>query len=147
MNYKQACKIAKVAHGDQERENGSNYFKAHCIPVAETAEKWIPKWILFFVKKNAVEELKMAAVLHDTLEDTDLTYDDLIKKGVPEFVAKVVRVLTHTKEESYLDYILRVKKDPSATMIKLADIAHNRSQNAKGNRKAKYDLADYILRH
>jgi (p)ppGpp synthase/HD superfamily hydrolase len=71
------------------------------------------------------EVVQAAAVLHDVLEDTDWTSSDLVSRGMPDRVVELVEILTHTGDESYFDYIRRVKRDPEAVAIKRADIAHN----------------------
>lgn len=68
----------------------------------------------------------IAAVLHDVIEDTDLTLDDLRAEGFSEQVLTVVELLTHDKETtSYEDYVRRLKSNPMARKIKRADLHHN----------------------
>ena len=67
-----------------------------------------------------------AAVLHDVVEDSDVTPDDLRAEGFTADVVEVVRLLTHDKEKlSYEAYVRRLKPHPIARKIKLADLAHN----------------------
>jgi len=69
-----------------------------------------------------------AALLHDVIEDTNVTFEDLKAKGVSDKVIEVVRILTHDdKNEKYMDYIRRIKEsgNADAMKIKLADLAHN----------------------
>ena len=69
-----------------------------------------------------------AALLHDVVEDTALTFDDLKAKGISDKVIEVVKILTHDeKNESYMDYIHRIKDSGNtvAVKIKLADLQHN----------------------
>ena len=73
-----------------------------------------------------------AALLHDIVEDTDLTLEDL-RKEFPEEVVQIVSLLTHTDSaeynyEDYFTYIRAIKNHPIAKRIKLADIAHNSDQ-------------------
>ena len=73
-----------------------------------------------------------AALLHDIVEDTELTLDDL-RKEFPEEVVKIVALLTHedSAEYNYTDYfsyIEKIKENPIARKVKLADIAHNSDQ-------------------
>lgn len=68
----------------------------------------------------------IAAVLHDVIEDTDMTLDDLRAKGFSEQVLTAVDLLTHDKETtSYEAYVRRLKPNPMARKIKLADLRHN----------------------
>ena len=74
-----------------------------------------------------------AALLHDVVEDTDLTLEDL-RKDFPETVVEVVALLTHEdsaeyNNSDYFDYIRKIKVHPIAKKVKLADIAHNSDQN------------------
>jgi (p)ppGpp synthase/HD superfamily hydrolase len=73
-----------------------------------------------------------AALLHDIVEDTDLTLDDL-REEFPEEVVEVVALLTHGdsaehNHEDYFAYIRTIRNHPVAKKIKLADIAHNADQ-------------------
>ena len=72
------------------------------------------------------------ALLHDIVEDTELTLEDL-RREFPEEVVQVVALLTHgdsaeSNYEDYFDYIRRIKRNPIAKKVKLADIAHNCDQ-------------------
>ena len=66
-----------------------------------------------------------AALLHDVIEDTEYTYDDLRREGIPERVIDIVALLTHDESVPYLDYVAALKDDPDARAVKLADLAHN----------------------
>ncbi|MBQ3735885.1 MAG: hypothetical protein II855_03010 [Candidatus Methanomethylophilaceae archaeon] len=65
------------------------------------------------------------ALLHDVVEDTDITFDDLREKGIPESVIDPLRLMTHDKDEDYMAYIERIGTDPMATKVKLSDPKHN----------------------
>lgn len=74
-----------------------------------------------------------AALLHDVVEDTVLTLEDL-RKDFPEEVVSIVALLTHNdseefSQEDYWAYIRRIKENPIARKVKLADIAHNSDQS------------------
>lgn len=73
-----------------------------------------------------------AALLHDVVEDTAITLEDL-RREFPEEVVSLVALLTHGDSAEYnngdyFDYIRAIKKNPQATKIKLADISHNSDQ-------------------
>lgn len=73
-----------------------------------------------------------AALLHDVVEDTAVTMEEL-QREFPEEVTEVVALLTHGTDQesnnlSYFDYLLEIKKHPIALKVKLADIAHNSDQ-------------------
>ena len=69
-----------------------------------------------------------AALLHDVVEDTDITFEDLSKE-FPAEVMEVLKLLTHADDEDYYVYVRRLKDNPIAKKIKLADIAHNSDQS------------------
>lgn len=67
----------------------------------------------------------IVAILHDVVEDSDVTIDSLRIAGFSDEILKVIDILTHRPNEPYKDYVLRVKENPTATKIKLADLADN----------------------
>ena len=69
-----------------------------------------------------------AALLHDTVEDTAVTLEDLAKE-FPAEVVEAVRLLTHDPSENYLEYVRRIKGNSVAMKVKLADLAHNSDQS------------------
>ncbi len=70
---------------------------------------------------------KVCALLHDVVEDTDVTYDDLKEIGYNNDVIEVLKVLTKVKGEDYRDYIDRIieSNNTHAMNIKLSDLKHN----------------------
>ncbi|MZD10550.1 HD domain-containing protein [Streptomyces sp. SID5785] len=71
------------------------------------------------------DELVMAGLLHDVLEDTDTTAGDLLGAGVPARVVEIVEAVTHRPGQAYEERIRRITGDPLATLVKIADNAHN----------------------
>lgn len=71
------------------------------------------------------EEAMMVAVLHDVVEDTPITLEDLRAMNFPETVVAAVDILTRRPEESYEAFIERVKVNPLARKVKLADLEDN----------------------
>ncbi len=67
----------------------------------------------------------MAALLHDVVEDTDITLDQLRQLGYPDEVVNAVNAVTKRDGETYMDLIRRAAADPLGRVIKLADNAHN----------------------
>ena len=106
-----AMKIAYAAHHGQTDYNGIPYIY-HPIHLAEQMED---------------EVSCCAALLHDVVEDTNVTMEDL-EQEFPEEVIAVLRLLTHEKDVPYFDYVRNIKSNPVAVKIKLADIAHNSDQ-------------------
>ena len=109
--YRRAVQIATDAHMGQVDKGGNPYI-GHPLAVADKVEGMV---------------LKTVAVLHDVLEDSSFTADDLLAEGFPREVVEAVIVLTHNKTDpmSYEDYIRRVRKNPIACAVKIADITHN----------------------
>jgi (p)ppGpp synthase/HD superfamily hydrolase len=70
-------------------------------------------------------EARMAAVLHDVVEDTAVTLADLRREGFPEAVLAAVGVLTKREGEDYEAFIQRVAPNPIAREVKLADLRDN----------------------
>ena len=95
-----------------------------------------------------------AALLHDVLEDTDITADQLYAL-FPEEIVNAVVLLTHDKNTEYYDYIRAIKKDPIARAVKLADLEHNSDPDRSAliaeesskhrERLEKYAIAKHIL--
>jgi (p)ppGpp synthase/HD superfamily hydrolase len=72
-------------------------------------------------------DAKMVAVMHDLVEDTSITLDDLRTKGFSDAVVEAVGLVTHRSDVSYEDYIVRIKTNPLALEVKLADLKDNTS--------------------
>lgn len=68
---------------------------------------------------------KAVAWLHDVVEDTSMTFDDLRAAGIASEVIDHLRLLTHDKSVPYMEYIAALKGDPVACEVKLADLRHN----------------------
>lgn len=68
----------------------------------------------------------LAAVLHDVIEDSDYTPEDLVRHGFPQEVVDAAVCLSHSDEdEDYSAYIARVKANPIAKQVKIADLQDN----------------------
>lgn len=75
-------------------------------------------------EKQTSDEAKCVALLHDTLEDTDIDIKLLEQNFSPEVVT-AVKLLTHDKNVDYFDYVQNIKGNPLAVAVKLADLEHN----------------------
>ena len=64
------------------------------------------------------------ALLHDVIEDTEITFEDLTGE-FPEEVVEALRCLTRDKNMNYFDYIRKLRKNPIAKKVKQADLLHN----------------------
>ena len=75
------------------------------------------------------DEINCAAILHDVLEDTDATEEDLKKIGMTDEVIHILKLLTYTgrkhNDADYWDYIKIIYEHPKAKLIKMSDISHN----------------------
>ena len=107
-----AMKIAYAAHHGQTDYNGIPYI-FHPIHLAEQME----------------DEISCcAALLHDVVEDTTVTMEQLAVE-FPSEVIKVLTLLTHQKDVDYFDYVRAINENPIAKKIKLADLDHNSDQS------------------
>ena len=107
-----AMKIAYQAHHGQLDYNGIPYI-FHPIHLAEQMQ----------------DEVSCAvALLHDVVEDTNITLDEL-KAEFPSAVIEVIDLLTHVEDTDYFDYIRKIKENSVAKCVKLADLAHNSDQS------------------
>ncbi len=66
----------------------------------------------------------IVALLHDVVEDTDVTFEQL-KQDFPEEVIEALKLLTHDKNTDYMEYVKKLKTNPIAKKVKIADIKHN----------------------
>lgn len=71
------------------------------------------------------DELVMAGLLHDLLEDTDWTAERLREAGVPSRVVEIVEAVTNEPGTPYEEKVRRITADPQATLVKISDNAHN----------------------
>ena len=71
------------------------------------------------------EKARVTAVLHDVLEDTVKTEDDLNAEGFPGDIVEAVKTLTRQKDEDYFDYIRRIQGNELAVEVKLGDLTLN----------------------
>lgn len=136
---KKALLISFNAHKDQCDKSGMPY-AYHPYHVAEQMKTEITTCV---------------ALLHDVVEDTDITLDDLRAQGFPNEVINALSLLTHKKNVPYMDYIKAIKENPIATEVKLADLEHNSDYTRIGKfeslteadkkRLDKYDKAIRLL--
>ena len=106
---KKALKLCFEAHKDQTDKSGMPYV-FHPFHLAE---------------QMSDEYTVTAALLHDVVEDTDITFDDLERMGFPAKVTDALKLLTHVDSVEYMDYVAKIKQDPVAAAVKLADLRHN----------------------
>lgn len=105
---KLAYLIAKKAHQGQVDKAGVDYIN-HPLMVASKLDD---------------EKLRIIALLHDTVEDSDVTLEYLAKYFDQDIV-EAIDAMTHRENEDYETYLRRLKKNPLAFKVKLKDIEHN----------------------
>ena len=99
-------------------------FDAHKEQVDKTGMPYV--FHPFHLAEQMTDEVStVCALLHDVVEDTDYTLEDLSKMGYPSEVIDVLRLLTHDPEVPYFDYVKAISVNPIAKQVKLADLAHN----------------------
>jgi (p)ppGpp synthase/HD superfamily hydrolase len=119
ISVEQVTMLAIGAHGGQVDKIGVPY-RFHLRAVAEGLEPFGPLVV-------------MAGWLHDIIEDTTWTAEGLRDLGISARVVEVAQRVTRTDGESYEDMLGRVAGDPLATLVKVADNAHNsRAERAAG---------------
>ena len=135
INTEKAMKIAYEAHHGQVDKSGVPYI-FHPIHLAEQME---------------TEEECIVALLHDVVEDTDITFEQLEKEFSP-VVIEVLKLLTHDDSIEYMEYIRKLKHNPIARTVKLADLWHNyditrlkKITKKDLKRREKYQDAIYFL--
>ncbi|MER7280518.1 HD domain-containing protein [Dactylosporangium sp. NPDC000244] len=106
-----ARELAYAAHEGQVDKAGAPYFE-HVAEVARRLEEH-------------GDEAVMAGYLHDIVEDTDVTLDQLRAMGFPDEVVRAVDAVTWRDGEDYMDLIARAAADPLGRLVKLADNATN----------------------
>jgi len=106
---KKAMQIAFDAHKEQVDKGGMPYIY-HPIHLAEQMND---------------EYSICIALLHDVVEDTDMTIGKLSELGFPTEVIEALKLLTHDDNIPYLDYVKEIKKNEIAKKVKIADLAHN----------------------
>lgn len=106
---KKALQLCFDAHKDQKDKTGMPYV-FHPFHLAEEMRDEIST---------------VCALLHDVVEDTDYTLEDLAEMGFPKEAIDAIALLTHDPAVPYFDYVMDISKNPIAKAVKLADLAHN----------------------
>ena len=106
---KKAMRIAFEAHKNQIDKSGIPYIY-HPIHLAE---------------QMVDEATTCVALLHDVIEDTDMTFEQLQAEGFTPEMITALRLMTHDESVPYMDYVSEIQKNPIAAKVKLADLKHN----------------------
>ena len=105
----EAYRIAQKAHQGQKDKAGADYIN-HPVTVASNV--------------GDDESAMIVALLHDVVEDTDVTLKDLNAFLLPE-ESEALRILTHDESVPYMEYIEQISHNRLATLVKMADLKHN----------------------
>ena len=106
---KKALKICFNAHKEQVDKTGLPYV-FHPFHLAEQMDD---------------EDSVCLALLHDVVEDTNVSFEDLINEGFNENIINALKLLTHKDDTPYLEYVIKIKENHLAKKVKLADLKHN----------------------
>ncbi|MGE4483856.1 MAG: bifunctional (p)ppGpp synthetase/guanosine-3',5'-bis(diphosphate) 3'-pyrophosphohydrolase [Oscillospiraceae bacterium] len=123
MRIRAAFEYARKAHGDQKRKDGTP-FVLHPLAAAE-----------ILAEMGLDEDSIISAILHDCIEDTGATHEDVVKNfgtrvaDIVEGVTKLTRVVYTSKEEEQMEnlrkMLMAMAKDIRVILIKIADRLHN----------------------
>ena len=106
---KKALRIFFEAHKNQTDKSGMPYVY-HPFHLAEQMKD---------------EYSTCVALLHDVVEDSETSLNDLIEAGFPKEVTDAIALMTHDERVPYLEYVAEIKNNPIARVVKLADLRHN----------------------
>ena len=106
---KKALKLCFEKHKEQVDKTGMPYV-FHPFHLAEQMDD---------------EFSTICALLHDVVEDTEITFENLLDMGFPIEVIDVLKLLTHEDSIPYMDYVEKISTNPTAKKVKIADLKHN----------------------
>ncbi len=109
LDIEKAILLALNAHKGQ-LDKGGNPYILHPIAV---------------MNRVVTIEEKIVAVLHDVIEDTEITLDDLRKHGFTEEIIEAINLLTKKEQDSYDEFIEKTINNPISRKVKIADIKEN----------------------
>ena len=131
-----ALELAVEKHKNQTDKAGNPYI-LHPLHVMENVNS---------------KEGKIVAILHDIIEDTDITEDYLFKIGLSKRIVDAVVALTRSEDMDYQEYIKNLGSNPLAKEVKLADLEHNMDlkrlptlEEKDLERNRKYQIAYHYL--
>lgn len=131
-----ALELAVEKHKNQTDKAGNPYI-LHPLHVMENVNS---------------KEGKIVAILHDIIEDTDITEDYLLKIGLSKRIVDAVVALTRSEDRDYQEYIKNLSSNPLAKEVKIADLEHNMDlkrlptlEEKDLERNRKYQIAYHYL--
>lgn len=135
-----AIAITAKAFENKVDKGGSPYI-LHCL-------------FVMYNTNSENEDVLCAAVMHDLIEDTNWTYQDLLNEGFSVKVIDILNKVTHLEADDYSTYISKLSTNRDAILIKLADLTHNSDiRRMKGigekdfKRMEKYQTAYHFLKN
>ncbi|WP_198342946.1 HD domain-containing protein [Paenibacillus rubinfantis] len=138
MNIEIAISIALNAHKGQVDKGGAPYI-LHPLAV---------------MNRVARMDEKIVAVLHDVVEDTEVTIDQLREYGFSEDIIEAIQLLTRSEKDSYEEFIIKTRGNSISKVVKIADIEENMNLSRIENptdedykRLNKYKKALEVLKH
>ena len=105
-----AYRLALKAHENQVDKGGKPYIE-HVMKVASS-----------FVGDY---ETRIVALLHDVIEDTPYTLEDIIQEGFSKSIIEAISVITKSDDMDYMEYIEAISNNEIARKVKIADLRHN----------------------
>jgi hypothetical protein len=133
---KKALELSFQAHVNQRDKSGLPYVY-HPFHLAD---------------QMRTEETACVALLHDVVEDGHFTLEELSREGMSDAVVRSVANMTHKKGIPYMDYVMGLRQDPVARVVKLADLRHNANLSrldeptpADRHRRVRYLIAQALL--
>lgn len=148
LNLPNEERVARALLFAAEKHDGQSYgdrpYLLHCVEVANN--------LIMSYRNDLNEDAYIAALLHDTIEDTDTTYEE-IEAAFNARIAMAVKRLSRDKNQPYEDYIVDLVEWVQSNdwylsevsmitiMVKISDLMVNMSNNPKGNQKQKYRKA------
>lgn len=113
--------LAERYHHGVSDLSGKPYIN-HCLAVRDNLNL---KNELRDVGRMSSEDEEIVALLHDVVEDTEATLDDLGIHGITEVQRGAINAITRRDDEKYSVYIMRCAENPIAKAVKIADLKHN----------------------
>lgn len=99
-------------------------FDAHKNQVDKTGMPYV--FHPFHLAEQMSDEIStICALLHDVVEDTEYTFNDIRNMGFPQEVIEVLMLLTHEDSVPYMEYVEKIGENPIAKQVKLVDLRHN----------------------
>jgi (p)ppGpp synthase/HD superfamily hydrolase len=140
-----ASSLAKAAHSNQFRRDGITPYFKHCEDVAHKVYEQNFKIFAFEGDYEFLERLVSIAYLHDTLEDTNVAYIDIMY-SLDFRIADSVNILTKKKDSNYNRYLEDIKYDKYARLVKIADMTVNLNDDPTPAQIEKYTKGLEFLR-